>query len=364
MLPKLLFSVQNIIIERRIKLLSETAVDIHNLVNEILITLEKDNAQQNELSKIKMVLEMHLSEYSIYKNDSTGTAVSNNIDKTAFYIQQFLLSMKLRGCTDSSIINYGGELKNFFLFVDKSIQDISFVDLQNFLAYGKIRKKWKDRTYNAKLIIVRSFFSFLYEEDYISSNPGKKLHETKVEHKIGTTINAYQREEIKCDCKNEKEYAICEMLYSTGVRISELCSLNVSDINFQNMSAIVYGKGRKEREVYFNASTKLHIEKYLDTRMDNNPALFVISKKPYARITPNSVRTMLKRIKARDESIANIAITPHVFRRTVGTDMINKGAPLELVAEKLGHTKLDTTRLCYASISRTTVQQASDKYIG
>ena len=157
---------------------------------------------------------------------------------------------------------------------------------------------------------------------------------------------------------------MCDMLYSTGARISELCALNTADIDFVRMTAVVYGKGRKEREIYFNASSKVHLERYLAERTDENPALFVASRKPYGRMSQNTARAILKRIQARDGRIAAIKLTPHVFRRTVGTEMINKGAPLELVAEKLGHVQLDTTKQCYASISRATVRQAHDRYVG
>lgn len=335
-----------------------------DIIDSIIINLsESDIVAPDKLSDTKMILQICLSKYEIVEN-KLETEVSTDIDNTEFYFRQFLLNMKLRGCTDGSIKNYNSELKNFLAFINKPIENITYSDIQNFLAYGKIHKKWADRTYNIKLIIIRTFFAYLYEEDYIKTNPGKKLHETKVEQKIGTTVTPYQREEIKCACKNEREQSICEMLYSTGARISELCALNIHDINFQNMTAIVYGKGRKEREIYFNAPAKLHLEKYLDSRSDNNPALFVSSKKPYTRLCPTSIRAMLKRIKQRDDNISNIKLTPHVFRRTVGTDMINKGAPLEIVAEKLGHTKLDTTRQCYASISKDTVHQANSKYVG
>ena len=143
-----------------------------------------------------------------------------------------------------------------------------------------------------------------------------------------------------------------------------MCALNISDIDFVRMTAVVYGKGRKEREIYFNAPAKVHLERYLASRKDDNPALFVTTRKPFSRMSQDSARSILKKIKARDDSVANIRLTPHVFRRTVGTEMINKGAPLELVAEKLGHVQLDTTKQCYASISRTTVQQAHNRYVG
>jgi integrase/recombinase XerD len=179
-----------------------------------------------------------------------------------------------------------------------------------------------------------------------------------------TSVDAAPRIWIRTKRKDEREQSLYEMLYSTGARISELCNLNIEDVNFQNMSAIIYGKGRKEREICFNAPTKYHLEKYLESRTDDNPALFISTRKPYNRMSPVSARIALKKIKQRNSDTANIKLAPHVFRRTVGTDMINKGAPLELVAEKLGHTKLDTTRQRYAIISRATVQNANNRYIG
>lgn len=336
---------------------------IKTIIDEILVSFESETIiESNNLIVAKLILELHLTKYKLLYE--TETALSTELDKNEYYVQQFLLNMKLRGCTDGSIKSYFCEIRGLLTYIDKNIQCITYQDLQRYLANGKINKKWKDRTYNVKLIIIRTFFAFLYEEDFINTNPGKKLHETKVEHKIGTTINAYQREGLKCACKDEREQSLCEMLYSTGARISELCNLNIEDVDFQNMSAIIYGKGRKEREIYFNAPTKYHLEKYLESRTDDNPALFISTRKPYNRMSPESARIALKKIKQRNSDTANIKLTPHVFRRTVGTDMINKGAPLELVAEKLGHTKLDTTRQCYAIISRATVQNANNRYIG
>lgn len=332
------------------------------LINDILISLQSSGAIADEnLSTAKMILEMHLCPYQITHEDET--ALSTDLDLTESYLQQFLLDMRMRGCTDGSIKSYGWELRTFLNFVNKNVKDIKYPDIMAYLVHGRISRKWRDATYNGKLIQIRSFFSYLYAEDLLPDNPGKKLKETKVERKIGSTISPYQREEVKSSCINERELALCEMLYSTGARISELLAMNRTDIDMISMKAVVYGKGRKEREVYFTAPAKFHLERYLASRTDDNAALFVSSRKPYGRLTPAGARNILKLIKSRDENIANIKLTPHTFRRSVGTDMINRGAPLEIVAEKLGHVQLDTTKKCYASISRETVHQAHNRYV-
>ena len=335
--------------------------NIGQVTQDIIHSLEDAGVvKQENLQAVKLVLDMHLSKYQLITEE---TALSTDCDYTYAYLERYLMDMRLRGCTEDSIRSYQGDLKNFLAYVDRPVPDILYHDIQRYLAYGKLQRGWNDRTYNTKLIQVRSFFKYLYEEDLIRDNPGKKLHEAKVERRIGPTVNAYQREEIKCACASEREQALCEMLYSTGARISELCALNIADIDFNSMSAIVYGKGRKEREIYFNAPAKLHLLRYLQTRTDSNPALFVTTRKPYSRMTPDTARLALKRIQARDAEIAGIKLTPHVFRRSVGTDMINRGAPLEVVAEKLGHVQLDTTKQCYAAISRETVRQAHNRFV-
>ena len=335
--------------------------NVEQVAQDIIRSLEEAGVvKPGNLQAAKLVLDMHLSKYQLITEE---TALSTDCEHTYAYLERYLMDMRLRGCTENSIRSYQGDLKNFLAYVDRPVPDILYHDIQRYLSHGKLQRGWNDRTYNTKLIQIRSFFKYLYEEDLIRDNPGKKLHEARVERRIGPTVTAYQREEIRCACANEREQALCDMLYSTGARISELCALNISDIDFTSMSAIVYGKGRKEREIYFNAPAKLHLLRYLQTRTDSNPALFVTTRKPYSRMTPDTARLALKRIQARDSEIAGIKLTPHVFRRSVGTDMINRGAPLEVVAEKLGHVQLDTTKQCYAAISRETVRQAHNRYV-
>lgn len=336
-------------------------INMDQVVSSVMQGMMEIIEEQERLNQVKMILYMSLSGLQIYREE---TALSTEMDMTAEYLKQYLLNMRLNGCTDSSIRGYAYELKRMLMHINKPVKDITINDLRVYLAWGKVERHWNDKTYNTKLITIRCFFNWLYEEDMIDSNPAKKLKETKVERRIGATLNPMQREEVRCACANERELAICDMLYSSGIRVSELCGLNKSDVDLQAMRAIVYGKGRKEREVYFTGQAIVHLRRYLEQRTDDEPALFVSAQKPYRRITPDGVRLALKRIQGRDGEIAGIRLTPHVYRRTVGTDMINRGAPLELVAEKLGHVQLDTTKQCYAAISKATVRQAHDKYVG
>lgn len=335
-------------------------LSVNTVINDILMGLMPVIEEEKRIKDAEQVLYMTLANLQIFKEE---TALSVDLDLTDDYLDQYLLSMRLDGCTEKSIYNYKNGLRNMLDYVNKNIKDITYMDLKRYLAYGKLVRQWKDRTYNSKLIAIRSFFGWLYEEDMLPDNPAKKLKETKVERRMGPVLNPEQREEVRCACESELELALCDLLYTSGIRISELCRLNIQDIDFTTMRAVVYGKGRKEREIYFNGQAKVHLERYLESRDDDNPALFVSTNKPHNRLSDQSIRNILKKIKQRDKDLETVILTPHVFRRSVGTDMINKGAPLELVAEKLGHVQLDTTKQCYASIARATVQQAHAKYV-
>lgn len=331
------------------------------VVMDILKGLSQVIKEVNYLNDARVVLYMTLSGLQFSKEE---TGVSVNVDCTGDYIADYLRSMFDGGCTKGSINGYRNEINKLFRYLGKGVTDVSYEDLREYLRQGKLEKGWKDATYNHKLIVIRSFFTWLYNEDKLLNNPAKKLKEAKVERRMCAILEPEDREIIRCACQSELELALCDVLYSSGVRISELCALDISDINFKKRSAVVYGKGRKEREIYFSNPAKMHLKRYLKSRTDDNPALFVREKKPHDRITPGGVRYMLKKIKSRDEEVANIILTPHVFRRTMGTEMINRGAPLELVAEMLGHVQVDTTKQCYAKIARETVRQAHDRYIG
>ena len=166
-------------------------------------------------------------------------------------------------------------------------------------------------------------------------------------------------ERLRYACENERDLAIIEFLYSSAVRVSELIKLDVTDIGWDSNDVIVLGKGNKEREVYINAKTNLHLKNYLDKRNDSNPALFVSLRKPYKRLTKSGIEYILKRI-GKKAGVKNVH--PHRFRRTSATDLLRMGMPIEQVQELLGHTKIDTTRM-YCTISKEQVRASHRKYM-
>lgn len=181
---------------------------------------------------------------------------------------------------------------------------------------------------------------------------------------MGQIVDSVQRETIRCSCVTERDLAIMDMLYSTGIRVSELCHLDQSDINMESMSGKVYGKNRKERVIYFSGQAKVHLQNYLESRTDDNPALFVASRKPFGRLSRTSVEYILRKLVENNQKLNGVKLTPHVLRRSIGTDMLNRGAPIDLVADKLGHVNIDTTRQCYAAYSKESLAYGNRKYAG
>ena len=208
-------------------------------------------------------------------------------------------------------------------------------------------------------LVFSSFFSWLNAKGYISKNPAAGLDPIKTEKRIKKPLSDTELEKLRRKCRLERDLALIECLYSTGVRVSELIALNRKDINFDSMDMVVYGKGAKERETYLTAASCMHLQEYLDSRTDNNEALFVSLKAPHKRLTVSGVEEVLRRL-GRQTGIDKVH--PHRFRRTMATNILNKGMPIEEVKEILGHVKLDTTMI-YCQISRENVRHSHRKYM-
>lgn len=206
---------------------------------------------------------------------------------------------------------------------------------------------------------LSSFFAWLENEDYIVKSPVRRIHKVKATKKVKETFTDENLEKLRDTCSNVRDLAILELLISTGMRVGELTRLNIADMNFGERSCIVLGKGNSEREVYFSAKSKMYIKKYLETRTDNNEALFVSLIKPYNRLGISGIEIAIRNL-GREANINKVH--PHKFRRTMATMAIDKGMPVEQVQKLLGHIKIDTT-MEYAMVSQNNVKNSHRKYI-
>ena len=275
------------------------------------------------------------------------------------YVIKFINSKKLEGCSELTIKNYKMHINKMLLYLNKDIRTIETDDIRNFLSYYQSNNNCSNSTIDGVRRSLSSFFSFLENEDYIVKSPIKRIHKIKTEYIIKEIYSDEVMEKLRNSCTNIRNLAIIDLLASSGMRISELVNLNIDDINFENKSCVVFGKGKKMREVYFDSKAKLHIEEYLNSRTDNNKALFVSKNKPNKRLQSRGIELMLQKL---GKKIGEEKVYPHKFRRTLATNAIDKGMPIEQVQHLLGHTKIDTT-LHYAFVNQNNVKMSHRKYI-
>ncbi|WP_458453809.1 site-specific tyrosine recombinase/integron integrase [Methanobrevibacter sp.] len=272
----------------------------------------------------------------------------------------FLSAKEIEGRSDSTIRFYRITINRLLDNMDKRVDQISTEDLRQYLTNYQRENNSSKTTIDNIRRIFSSFFAWLEDEDYILKNPVKRIHRVKKGKVVKEILSDENLEVLRDNCESIRDLAIVELLISTGIRVGELVNLNISDINFHERECVVFGKGESERVVYFDARTKIHLLEYLNQRTDDDPALFVSFRKPYRRLGINGVESRLKNIGFKS-NIDNVH--PHKFRRTLATNAIDKGMPIEQVQKLLGHTKIDTT-MHYAMVNQNNVKIAHKKFIG
>lgn len=328
--------------------------------NQIISEIEQnmlpylDNAQMEQLH---YVLSHTLWDVDISKNKDKS--FQKDVIANEEYLELFISAKKVEGCSDKTLRYYKATIKKLFDLLNKHISHITTDDLRKYLSeYQKINNCSKGNIDNIRRILS-SFFAWLEDENYILKSPVRRIHKIKTAKTVKETYTDEALETMRDNCSCLRDLAIIDLLASTGIRVGELVHLNISDIDFENRECIVFGKGSKERPVYFDARTKIHLKNYLNTRIDDNPALFVSLLKPHDRLEISGVEIRLREL-GRKLNIAKVH--PHKFRRTLATRAIDKGMPIEQVQKLLGHSKIDTT-MEYAMVDQNNVKISHRKYI-
>lgn len=274
------------------------------------------------------------------------------------YLQEFLDVKALEGCSKATIENYKFNLNKFLLGVGKDPTEIATQDIRKYLADYKRERGVSNTTLDNMRRVFQSFFTWMHREGYIIKDPCAAVNKIRADKIIKNPYSDEEMELMREAAKNLREKAIIEVLYSTGMRIGELEKLNKDDIDFVNGKAIVFGKGAKEREVYFNVKAQLALKKYLENRNDTNEALFVGLQSPYNRLKVSTYEKILRELGGR----CGVHCHPHRFRRTCATILLNKGMPIQEVSKVLGHAKLETTMI-YCEIDQQSVATNHRKYM-
>ena len=282
-----------------------------------------------------------------------------DLDENVRMINNFISSKEVEGCSNRTIKYYQEIIDKFIDSFDKSIKNINAEEIRQYLSEYKECSNCNSTTIDNIRRVLSSFFSWLEDEDYIVKSPVRKIHKIKTASMVREILTDENLEKLRDECASVRDLSLIELLISTGMRVGEIVNLNIDDLNFEDRSCIVLGKGNKQREVYFDAKTKLHLKQYLYKRNDENMALFVSSKKPYQRLSISGIELIIRKLG----KVSNISnVHPHKFRRTLATMAIDKGMPIEQVQKLLGHVKIDTT-MHYAMVNQTNVKISHRKYI-
>lgn len=329
----------------------------NNLIIEITKDLE-DILTIKQTENLKITLVKCFSRYDISLKDVERKQEDMENSKL---IDKFLSAKKIEGCSIKTIEYYRNIILKMTMSIKKLIKTITTEDLRKYLSDYKEENNSSLTTIDNMRRIFSSFFAWLEDENYIVKSPARRIHRVKTAKIMKNTFSDENIEQMRDLCKNDiRNLVLIELLLTTGMRVGELVNLNIPDINFEERSCIVWGKGNKQREVYFDAKTKIHLQEYLENRNDNEIALFVSKNKPHQRLSISGIELIIRNI---GKNINIDKAYPHKFRRTLATMAIDKGMPIEQVQKLLGHVKIETT-MHYAMVNQNNVKISHRKYIG
>lgn len=321
-------------------------------MEEKLVKILNAMAEYLSIAQLKKLQEVLLTELS--ENAPNRENISNEE-----YLKMFLNAKKIEGCSERTLQYYRVTAEHFLKNVTTPIRKVDTEEIREYLvSYQKINNCSRVTVDNVRRNIS-SFFTWLEEEDYILKSPMRRIHKIKTKVVVKEVISDESIELLRDHCGEKRDRAIIDLLYSTGIRVGELVNLNIADLNLEQRECVVYGKGDKERRVYFDAKAKIHLQDYIRSRTDDNPALFVTLDAPYSRLKISGVEIRLREL---GRKLGFSKIHPHKFRRTMATRAIDKGMPIEQVQKILGHSQIDTT-MQYAIVNQTNVKTSHQKYI-
>lgn len=325
------------------------------LINQIQTEMSGvlNNAQRQKLCDVLEHCFFNVDVVAL-DNENLIQSKSNQTLKEAF-----LSAKQIEGCSERSVSYYSSTLDNLIKTLEKPFNQMETEDLRVYLSDYQKRNNASKQTIDNIRRILSSFFTWLEDEDYILKSPVRRIHKIKTTKQVKETYSDEALERLRDNCKCIRDLAIIDILSSTGMRVGELVKLNRVDVDFANRECVVLGKGSKERIVYFDARTKLHLQNYLNSRKDENEALFVSLLEPHNRLEIAGVEIMLRKL---GRSLEINKVHPHKFRRTLATRAIDKGMPIEQVQKLLGHQKIDTT-MEYAIVDQQNVKNSHKKYL-
>ena len=321
-------------------------------MEEKIVTILNEMSEYLSIAQMKKLQEVMLDAFS-------GRIEKQKQISNQEYLKMFLAAKTIEGCSKRTIQYYRVTIEKMLTVMNQPIRKITTEDMRSYLSRYQEWNGCSKVTVDNVRRNISSFFSWLEEENYILKSPMRRIHKIKTNQQVKEIITDEDIERLRDSCKCKRDLAIVDLLYSTGIRVGELVNLNISDVDFEARECVVFGKGGKERKVYFDAKSKLHLQAYLSSRVDDNEALFVTLDAPHDRLKISGVEI---RMRSLGQSNNMTRIHPHKFRRTMATRAIDKGMPIEQVQKILGHSQIDTT-MQYAMVNQSNVKMSHRKYI-
>lgn len=321
-------------------------------MEEKIVSVLNEMSEYLSISQMKKLQEVIIRTFA--ENEASKTDIPNDE-----FLKMFLDAKQIEGCSERTIQYYRVTVEHLLSQIETNIRKITTEEMRDYLSDYQKRNNCSNVTVDNVRRNISSFFSWLEEEDYILKSPMKRIHKIRTKTVVKSTISDEGIERLRDHCKEIRDLAIIDLLYSTGIRVGELVNLNIDDIDLEGRECVVYGKGDKERRVYFDAKAKVHLKEYIETRKDDNKALFVTLDAPHDRLKISGVEIRLRNL-GRELNLERIH--PHKFRRSMATRAIDKGMPIEQVQKILGHSQIDTT-MQYAMVNQSNVKSAHQKYM-
>ena len=323
---------------------------MQQLINDILHDMS-EVLSAKDLYALQIVLQKKLN------TQNNQTYPYTNIE----YMDMFISAKRIEGCSERTLAYYKATIEHMLSIIVTPLRQVNTDDLRAYLAEYQLINNCSKTTVDNIRRNLSSFFSWLEAEDYIIKSPVRRIHKIRTGSKVKETLSEECIERLRDSCLHIRDLAMIDFLYSTGIRVGELVNLNIGDINFEERECIVYGKGNKQRKVYFDAKAKVHLKRYLEQRNDYNDALFVTLDSPFERLKISGVEIRLRKLGRL--ALLEQRVHPHKFRRSMATRAIDKGMPIEQVQKLLGHQQIDTT-MHYAMVNQSNVKISHRKFIG
>jgi len=314
-----------------------------------------DNAQMEQLQDV-----LQHCMWNVQIVETPDAVLQQDKESNEDLLNMFLSAKRVEGCSDKTLNYYENSIRRLFSAVDCHVTHMQTDDLRTYLSDYQQKSQCSKSNIDNIRRILSSFFTWLEDENYIIKSPVRRIHKIRSSQTVKETYSDESLETMRDQCGCLRDLAMIDLLASTGMRVGELVRLNIDDIDFENRECVVFGKGSKERPVYFDARTKIHLKNYLESRNDSNPALFVSLLSPYNRLEISGIEVRLRKL---GRKLGITKVHPHKFRRTLATRAIDKGMPIEQVQQLLGHAKIDTT-MQYAMVNQNNVKISHRKYIG